>query len=72
MAGYSLWGLKVSDMTEVTQNAMNIELHVSFRIMALSGNMCCSGIVGSYGRFIPSFLRNHHTILHQFTFSPTG
>ena len=27
--------------------------------------MPSSGILGSYGSFIPSFLRNFHTILHS-------
>ena len=32
--------------------ALNIEVHVSFKIVISSGYMCSSG---SYGRFIPSF-----------------
>ena len=36
-----------------------------FSIMAFSGYMLSSGIVGSYGSFIPNFLRNFHTVLHS-------
>ena len=39
----------------VNSAAMNIGVHVSFSIMVLSGYMSRSGIVGSYGSFIPSF-----------------
>ena len=34
---------------------MNIGVHVSFRIVVFSGYIPSSGIVGSYGSFIPSF-----------------
>ena len=32
-------------------------------VLASSGYMLRSGIAGSYGGFIPSFLRNLHTLL---------
>ena len=38
--------------------AMNSGVHVSFRTVTFSGYMPSTGIAGSYGRFIPSFLRN--------------
>ena len=44
-------------------------------IVVFSGCVPSNGNARSYGSFIPSFLRNLHTILHsgcyQFTFPPT-
>ena len=42
---------------------VNFGVHVSFSILVSSGYMPRSEIAGSYG-FIPSFLRNHHTVFH--------
>ena len=41
----------------VNSAAMNIGVHVSFSILVSSGYMPSGGIAGSYGGFIPNFLK---------------
>ena len=49
----------------VNSAAVNSGVHVSFLVLVSSGYMLRSGIAESYGGFVPTFLRDLHTIFHS-------
>ena len=59
----SLLSLNFHALVIINSAAMNIGVHVSFRIMVFLGYLPSSRIARSYGSFIPRLLRNLCTVL---------